>query len=236
MLNFGAIIRGLRIERGLTQAEVGDGIGVSSQAISKWENENGLPDVTQLVPLADYFCVTLDYLLGHNPDKNEQEILAHIERLEGRLTDEGKWFEQLEENRSMLRKYPKDCRLMLQMCRILYYLPKQTGIDGTREADKMADELVEWGDRVLRESNDAYIRNEAVRWIVYTLEIQGKTERSREYAEMMPSYDLCKENLMQNLFDDDMERLKFHQVFGERIFRDSVRFMMAHAGWLKDET
>ena len=58
MSKLGTILRDLRLERGFTQAEVGEGIGVSPQAVSKWENENGLPDVTQLIPLADYFGVT----------------------------------------------------------------------------------------------------------------------------------------------------------------------------------
>ena len=49
MSKFGTILRDLRLERGFTQAEVGEGIGVSPQAVSKWENENGLPDVTQLI-------------------------------------------------------------------------------------------------------------------------------------------------------------------------------------------
>ena len=236
MSKFGTILRDLRLERGLTQADVGEGIGVSPQAVSKWENENGLPDVTQLIPLADYFGVTVDALLGHDPDKDEREITAHIERLEGKLTDEGNWDAQMEENRAMLRKYPKDCRLMVQMCRILYFYPKQTGIDGTPESDRCADELVEWGEKVLRESTDSHLRNEAVRFLVYTLDIQGKFDKGKKYAEMMPPYELCRENLMQYLYEDDMEKLEFDQKFARTLFRDLVGFLNSHAGWLKDKT
>ena len=220
MSKFGTILRDLRLERGLTQADVGEGIGVSPQAVSKWENENGLPDVTQLIPLADYFGVTVDALLGHDPDKDEREITAHIERMEGKLTDEGNWDAQMEENRAMLRKYPKDCRLMVQMCRILYFYPKQTGIDGTPESDRCADELVEWGEKVLRESTDSHLRNEAVRWLVYTLEIQGKIDKGRKYAEMMPSYELCRENLMLFLCGDDAETVAFYSKFAGTLLGD----------------
>ncbi len=236
MSKFGTILRDLRLERGFTQAEVGEGIGVSPQAVSKWENENGLPDVTQLIPLADYFGVTVDELLGHDPDKDEREITAHIERLEGKLTDEGNWQAQMDENRAMLRKYPKDCRLMVQMCRILYFYPKETGIDGSPESDRCADELVEWGEKVLRESTDSHLRNEAVRWLVYTLDIQGKYDKGRKYAEMMPPYELCRENLMQYLYEDDMEKLKFDQKFARTLFRDLIGYLNSHAGWLKEKT
>ena len=203
MSKFGSILRDLRLERDLTQVEVGEAIGVTPQAISKWETENGLPDVVQLIPLADYFGVTVDELLGHDPDKDEREITAHIERLEGKLTDEGNWQAQMDENRAMLRKYPKDCRLMVQMCRILYYYPKETGIDGSPESDKCADELVEWGEKVLRESTDSYLRNEAVRWLVYTLE-----------------YELCRESLMRYLCEDDAETMAFYSKFAGTLLGD----------------
>ncbi|MBQ4592588.1 MAG: helix-turn-helix transcriptional regulator [Clostridia bacterium] len=236
MSKFGTILRDLRLERGFTQAEVGEGIGVSPQAVSKWENENGLPDVTQLIPLADYFGVTVDALLGHDPDKDEREILAHIERLEGKLTDEGNWDAQMEENRAMLRKYPKDCRLMVQMCRILFYYPKETGIDGTPESDRCADELVDWGEKVLRESTDSHLRNEAVRWLVYTLEIQGEVDKGRKYAEMMPPYELCRENLMQYLHENDMDKLEYDQKFARTLFHDLIGYLNSHAGRLKEKT
>lgn len=222
MSKFGRILRDLRLERDLTQGEVGEAIGVTPQAVSKWENENGLPDVVQLIPLADYFGVTVDALLGHDPDKDEREILAHIERLEGKLTDEGNWDAQMEENRAMLRKYPKDCRLMVQMCRILYYYPKETGIDGTPESDRCADELVEWGEKVLRESTDSHLRNEAVRLLVYTLGNQGKYDKGKKYAEMMPPFELCREVLEMFLCGDDAETVKFYPKFAGTLLREAV--------------
>lgn len=45
-------IRQLREDRGLTQAELADQLGVSSKTISKWETAKGLPDITLLQPLA----------------------------------------------------------------------------------------------------------------------------------------------------------------------------------------
>ena len=56
-------IRDLRISRNLTQAELGKAVGVSMQAVSKWER-GGLPDISILIVLADFFHVSLDELLG----------------------------------------------------------------------------------------------------------------------------------------------------------------------------
>ena len=48
----GNTIRQLREGRNLTQAELGEKIGVSSKTISKWETARGLPDISLLQPLA----------------------------------------------------------------------------------------------------------------------------------------------------------------------------------------
>ena len=53
----------LRKELGLTQSELGDRLGVSYQAVSKWERGETLPDVGILLDLAGVLCTTVDSLL-----------------------------------------------------------------------------------------------------------------------------------------------------------------------------
>ena len=55
----GQIIRRLRRERGFTQEELAEHIGVTFQAVSKWENDTGMPDISQIVPLASVFEVRM---------------------------------------------------------------------------------------------------------------------------------------------------------------------------------
>lgn len=57
------IVKTLRKEANLSQEELADKIGVSRQAITKWETGAGLPDVWNLKALADVFNVTVDFLL-----------------------------------------------------------------------------------------------------------------------------------------------------------------------------
>ena len=54
----------LRREKGVTQAQLAEYLGVSFQSISKWENGVSLPDITHLPRMAEYFKVSVDYLLG----------------------------------------------------------------------------------------------------------------------------------------------------------------------------
>ncbi|MFR5809521.1 MAG: helix-turn-helix domain-containing protein, partial [Flavonifractor plautii] len=58
----------LRRERGISQEELANIIGVSRQAVQKWESGASQPNMDNLVAISAYFGVTLDYLLkGDEP-------------------------------------------------------------------------------------------------------------------------------------------------------------------------
>ena len=62
--SFGDRISYLRKLKGLTQAQLAEKLGISAQAVSKWESGLSCPDIMMLVPLADIFNVSTDMLLG----------------------------------------------------------------------------------------------------------------------------------------------------------------------------
>lgn len=62
-MNIADRIQSLRKSRGISQEELADIIGVSRQAVSKWESEQSSPDIEKIILLSNYFDVTTDYLL-----------------------------------------------------------------------------------------------------------------------------------------------------------------------------
>jgi transcriptional regulator with XRE-family HTH domain len=63
----GSRITEYRKTKGITQDQLAEHMGVSSQAVSKWENDLSCPDIALLSKLADYFGITIDKLLrGEN--------------------------------------------------------------------------------------------------------------------------------------------------------------------------
>lgn len=70
----GQTIRRLRMEQNLTQETLAELLGVTSQAVSKWENNIGLPDISQIVPLAGVFGVPTDVLFGLDSTTAETEV------------------------------------------------------------------------------------------------------------------------------------------------------------------
>lgn len=81
-LSFGKTIKELRVKHGLSQEKLAEHLGVAPQSVSKWERNEGYPDITFLIPLAEFFDVTLDTLMGRDDCKKEariRDILSQIE-------------------------------------------------------------------------------------------------------------------------------------------------------------
>ena len=89
-MTFGEKIQKLRKEAGLSQEELSYQLGVSRQAISKWERDNGYPETEKIVRMSKIFNVTLDYLLNEDNIQTpeivaEQGIYVSREMAEGFL-------------------------------------------------------------------------------------------------------------------------------------------------------
>jgi len=78
--SLGQRIARLRKNKGLTQEELGDKVGVSSQAVSKWETDSSVPDVMLLVKIANLFDISVDELLGNDRIKETPQIVPVSER------------------------------------------------------------------------------------------------------------------------------------------------------------
>ena len=79
-MNLSDRIQYLRKARGISQEGLADQLGVSRQAVSKWESEQSMPDLDKIISMSDYFAVTTDYLLkGIEPvvQKEEEQSIKH---------------------------------------------------------------------------------------------------------------------------------------------------------------
>lgn len=79
-MNLSDRIQYLRKARGISQEGLADQLGVSRQAVSKWESEQSMPDLDKIISMSDYFDVTTDYLLkGIEPvvQKEEEQSIKH---------------------------------------------------------------------------------------------------------------------------------------------------------------
>lgn len=81
-----------RKRMGMTQDQLAEHLGVTAQAVSKWENDQSCPDITMLPKLAELFGVSVDALLGRQESVRVAEVVTRDEDEEdGKNTIEFKW-------------------------------------------------------------------------------------------------------------------------------------------------
>lgn len=84
---FGEIIKNLRTAHNINQVQLANVLDVSKQTISNWENNNIMPSIDMLIRIANYFCVSTDYLLELDSKQYievtglSDEQLAHIQQI-----------------------------------------------------------------------------------------------------------------------------------------------------------
>lgn len=104
----------LRRGRGVTQEEVAAFLGVTKASVSKWENSQSLPDILLLPQIASYYGVTVDELLGYEPQLGKEQI----QKLYRRLADDfaARPFQEVQQEvRKLVKKYYSCYPFLFQM-------------------------------------------------------------------------------------------------------------------------
>lgn len=108
-MTLGQRIQELRKQRGLSQENLGDALGVSRQAVSKWEGDNGIPELDTLIAMSRLFDVTVGQLLGvekgtEQKDETTNDVDVDVDQIEAvlrRYVDET----VSQKNEGFLRRY-----------------------------------------------------------------------------------------------------------------------------------
>jgi len=108
--NMGQIIKRLRKERNLTQEELAEQLNVSAQAISKWENGSSMPDISQVVPIANFFAVSTDILFSRNLRETNQNVKLLIQSIKD--STERNDYARFEKLRALLNEYPANTDIL----------------------------------------------------------------------------------------------------------------------------
>ena len=80
-------IKQLRTDRGLSQVELAQKLGVSKQSVSNWENDNIQPSIEMLLKISHVFSVSTDFLLGEDNRQFleitglKQQYIPHIQQI-----------------------------------------------------------------------------------------------------------------------------------------------------------
>lgn len=109
--HFSNNFKDLRKLKELTQEQVAEMLGVTSQAISKWECGISYPDIEMLPIIANLFKVSTDFLLGVDITKQEKDIDEAIVKAQD-LCNDNKYEEAVSLLRNALIQFPSSCDIM----------------------------------------------------------------------------------------------------------------------------
>lgn len=153
------VLANKRRNKGLTQEDLANVIGVTKASVSKWETGQSYPDITLLPKLAVFFGISIDELIGYEPQLSKGAIQNHYSTLSIAFTEEP--FETvLERIRALVKAYYTCYPLVLRMAELLV---NHSILAETPHAQQAVFEEAKAGCvRVRLESNDAALINRAL--------------------------------------------------------------------------
>ena len=119
-LQIGEIINKLRKNKGLTQEQLANFIGVSTAAVSKWESKCSYPDITLLPKLATFFNVTIDELLNFKIELSEEDIKKIYEECETLFNNKNSFVLAFEKSKEYILKYPNSYKLTSKISHLYF--------------------------------------------------------------------------------------------------------------------
>ena len=203
-INIAGNLKRLRKEKDLTQDELAGFLGISFQAISKWERGDGYPDITFLPVLANFFNVTIDELVGMDEIRNAERI--HKIRAQWKENNaNGKNAENILLMHETLKTYPNDYLCMVELVTSLEKCKTTPEENARNRTDAIA-----LSERIIEHCPDTEIRNAILFNICHSYWKSGDTAKAVKRARQLPTIYKTQENALV-LFLKGEERIKVGQ-------------------------
>lgn len=203
--SMGQIIRRLRKEKNLTQEELAEQLNITSQAVSKWECGDGMPDISQVVPLANVFGVSTDVLFGTDGVNGDEVIESFIKDIEKKICNRPESINRIEhckeccdDVQKLLEVYPNNYKLLAyslgHICGLLNeYKYNDEKKDKTEEIQKWESECIRQANVILNHCTDSRYLNSANKWLAVLYRDMGNYVKMLEYAEKITVFDPYEE-------------------------------------------
>jgi len=198
-MSIGLKIKELRTREGITQDSLANYLGVSYQAISKWENDVTIPDVKLLKPISNFFGVSIDYLLD-NENFDEEKFLQQTLDEYHTFSNKGDMESAISLLRNGLKEYPKNYVIMSKLAQSLTTITKSTHEHMMREH---AIEALKLCEIIINDSNDYGLIDSAISTKFYSYIDLKEYDKAIEVANHRPSIWDSKDFLLYSAYQGE---------------------------------
>jgi transcriptional regulator with XRE-family HTH domain len=198
-IGIGKVIRDLRKEQNITQEKLAEYLGISYQAVSKWENGTALPDITLIPTIASFFGVTTDTLFQMD-EKMKNEKIKEYEDLYNKIMVTGNVNGRITLMRKALVEYPRNYQFMLNLA---FSLTEHNGTDEQVKVSKekgYVDEVLILCERIIEDCTEDVIRHGAIQILCNIYPLFDKTDKAIKLANQMPAIVNSRENLLAMIY------------------------------------
>ncbi|MBQ9765389.1 MAG: helix-turn-helix transcriptional regulator [Lachnospiraceae bacterium] len=194
-MTFGQVIKKARRNADMTQEQLAEILSVSPQAISRWETDSAMPDISMLPAICNVFDISADELLGINAERK-------AERIEGILREarvfsgRGYYSEARDILEKGFREFPNSHQLMRDLMYVAYWQSEQLDKYNEEEIKAFTNQAISLGERLLETCVEDYVRHSAIQILCFAYCNIGEDEKAKELALTMPIIATSQELLL----------------------------------------
>ena len=188
MIKLGEKIKSLRKQKNISQEIFANYLGVSFQAVSKWENGNTMPDVTMIPAIASFFGVSTDELFDFNLYEIEKNVEAIVDEYSKYWDKDRHKCEQIL--REGLKKYPGNDILLDCLTDVLCELGRN-------------DEVITIGKSLVESTKHDDLRFDAYRSMAEAYKAKGEYQLAKDAIEQIPEIYFTKLGVAAKLLDGE---------------------------------
>lgn len=181
IIKIGEKIKELRKKADINQEKFAEYLGVTAQAVSKWEVEGCYPDIELLPSIANFFNISIDELMGYDVIKNQEKIDMIIQQAGPERSK--KWFDGtiIEMLRNAVQKFPNNYDLLYCLAKTLCFTKKPQ-----EEQQTNVLESISICKRILSDCTDDNLRFRSLQVLARAYKDIGEIEKAVETANRLP--------------------------------------------------
>ena len=195
-LSIGEVIYKLRKEKGVTQENLANAVGVSVAAVSKWESKSSYPDITILPSIARYFNTTIDNLLNYEMKISNEEVMKLMKEC-ARVFEKDSAENGMKLCESYIRKYPNSMFLKFRVGSL--YMMSLPSAKNEEESEIMVDKAINLLE--ISSNSEEQEISETSKYVLSTLyTMKNQYDKAEEVLLSLPKVNMDRDDLLIGLY------------------------------------